>query len=171
MREYTGEPMRPVEWLQAEPLAAAGMLGLLLGVVLGLLWPIEVPPAHRQRAEAWTAPAGLNTARPLEREFTTVRGAQIWGDDAAVAGTKRSMWRLTGIIADPLPAALVLSDGSTDVKRVRAGGALPDGGVVKQITASGVSYVREGCTYERLLYGLGESAETKACASGAQVVK
>lgn len=163
--------MRPVEWLQGEPLAAAGLAGLLLGVVIGLLWPVQVPAAHRQRVEAWTAPVGLSTARPMEREFTAVRDAPIWGESAAVAGTKRSMWRLTGIIADPLPAALVLSDGSTEVRRVLAGGALPDGGVVKQITASGVSYVREGCTYERLLYGLGESADTKACAPGAQVVK
>ena len=163
--------MRLADWIHAQPVGASALLGLVAGIGLGLLWPVNIPPAHRQHAEAWTDPPGLATARPIESEFSSVRDAPIWGDAAATPGTKRSTWRLTGIIADPLPAALVLSDGSTEVKRVRAGGALPDGGVVKQITASGVSYVREGCTYERLLYGLGESAETQACAPGAQVVK
>jgi len=43
--------------------------------------------------------------------------------------------------------------------------------VIKQIMASSVSYVREGCTYERLLYGPVDPAENQACDPNAQAVK
>lgn len=164
--------MRALDWLQAQPLQAAAVLGLLAGIGLGLAWPVTVPDPEKQRTGVWLAPARLAHARPLESEFSAVRNAPIWGDSAmGASGVKRAAWRLAGIIADPLPAALVLSDGSTDSHRVRVGGSLPDGGVIKQIMASSVSYVREGCTYERLLYGPVDPAENQACDPNAQAVK
>ena len=164
--------MRPVEWVQAQPLVAAGVLGLLVGLVLGLVWPVSVPKPEKGRAEAWLAPQGLEGARPRDSEFTAVRDAPIWGDAASGAlGVKRAVWSLTGIIFDPLPAVLVLAQGTTDVKRIRAGETLPDGGVVKQIMSSSLSFVREGCTYERLLYGPVEPAENEPCDLDAQAVK
>lgn len=164
--------MRPVEWVQAQPLMAAGVVGLLVGVVLGLAWPVTVPMLEKGRTDAWVAPPGLEAARPRESEFIAVRDAPIWGDAAGEApGIKRAPWRLTGIIADPLPAVVVLSEGSMQAKRIRVGETLPDGGVVKQIMTSSLSFVREGCTYERLLYGPVEPAENQPCNQDAQAVK
>ena len=163
--------MRPAEWLRARPLQGAAALGVAVGVVVGLAWPITVPATRQTHAEAWLSPAGLDATRPGESEFSTVRDAPIWGELTEVGGVQRAAWQLAGIIADPVPAALVLAQGATQAKRVRVGESLPDGGVVRQIMNSGVAYEREGCVYQRLLYGPGEAAENPSCAPGAQAVK
>ena len=157
-------PMRPVEMIHAHPLLVSALAGLLVGAMLGLLWPVIVPPPDTQRVQGWVPPRGLDDLRPSEKEFATARDAPVWGGAAATApGIKRTVWRLAGIIADPFPAALVLSGTPTDAQRIRVGGALPDGGVIKQIAASGVTYAREGCIYERNLYAPAESAAAGSC--------
>lgn len=164
-------PMWPAEWLRAKPLRAAAVLGLLAGVALGLSWPVTVPTSKQARAETWLSPPGLEDARPLESEFSAVRDAPIWGELADSGGVKHAAWQLAGIIADPEPAALVLAEGSTEAKRVRVGESLPDGAVVRQIMNSSVGYDREGCAYQRLLYGPGEAADNSSCDPGAKPVK
>ncbi len=164
--------MRPVDWVQARPAQAAGLLGAVLGTVLGLAWPVVVPPAQTGRGDAWTVPPGLDVARPRESEFAAVRNAPAWGGGSAASGVAKSaVWQLTGIIADPSPAAIVLPEGSSDAKRLRVGDSLPDGGKIEQVLASGVIFARDGCTYERLLYGPAVPAENEPCELGAQAVK
>ncbi len=167
--------MRLVEWAQARPLAAAAGLGLLLGAIAGFAWPVTVPPVDRKSVEVWQLPAGLAAARGFEKEFSTIRDAPIWGNTTnglnGPGADKQTVWRLTGIIADPSPAALVISEGSTDAKRLRIGGALPDSGVIREITSSSVVFERGGCVYERLLYGPVLPEENAPCDPGAQPAK
>ncbi|MGI8559868.1 MAG: hypothetical protein ACR2J7_00195 [Luteimonas sp.] len=156
--------MRPVEWVQAHPLFASALLGLLTGVALGLAWRIDVPAPDPQRDQSWAPPLGLDGMALNEAEFTMVSDAQIWGDTAAgPEGVKTAVWHLAGIIADPFPAALVMSAGVAEAKRIRVGAALPDGGVVKQILDSSLLYVRDGCEYELLLYAAAEIRENETC--------
>ena len=157
------------DWIQSRPLRTAGLLGLLVGTALGLAWPVSVPAPGKQRGETWAAPSGLDQVRPREIEFSTVRDAPIWG--GAMVGTeavKRAVWLLAGIIDDPLPAAIIISAGSKESKRVRVGGTLPDGGVVKKISTSGLTYTVDGCTFERLLYGPAEPVGNGSCGSEAK---
>ena len=163
--------MRVVEWVQSQPLAAAAVAGVLVGALAGLAWPITVPPAPRVRPDLWSPP-GMAAAQPRESEFSKVRDAPIWGDSPADAGgPKRANWRLTGIISHPVPAVLVLEDGSTELKRLTVGQSLPDGGSIRQILPSSVRYALEGCTHERLLYGPAEPAAAEPCEVDAQAVR
>lgn len=167
--------MRPLDWIQSQPIAAAAVGGLLLGAIAGFAWPIEVPAAERQHVDAWQLPAGLASARGGEKEFGLVRDAPIWGGAGVGLNgqlvDKKTVWRLTGIIADPLPAALVITEGSTDAKRLRVGAALPDSGVIKEISSSSVVFERGGCVYERLLYGPVLPGENAPCDPGARPAK
>lgn len=165
--------MRIAELIQVHPLLVSALAGLLAGTALGLAWPVAVPPLDSQQTQEWSPPRGLDDLRPSEQEFATARDAPIWGGPAGTAGAagdvKRTVWRLAGIIADPFPAALVLSGTATDAQRIRVGESLPDGGVIKQIADSGVRYAREGCTYERNLYAPAESADEGSCSPAVPV--
>lgn len=159
--------MRLADLVLARPLGAAALLGLLTGIAFGIAWPIRVPAPERVHADTWAAPVGLRDARLRESEFSAVRDSAMWAGAAGGSGAvKRATWLLAGIIADPVPEALVIPDGSKDAKRVRVGESLPGGGVVKEILSSGVTYSLEGCTYERLLYGPAESVDNKVCNPG-----
>ncbi len=167
--------MRAVEWTQQQPTQAAAVFGLVVGAIVGFTWPIGVPATEQSRGDAWQRPAELANARGDEKEFGQLRDAPIWGDSAlgvnGAAIDKKTMWRLTGIIADPSLAALVILEGAAEAKRVYAGGALPDGGVIKEISASSVVFERGGCVYERLLYGAVLPEENAPCNPGAQPAK
>jgi len=67
-------------------------------------------------------------------------------------GKPKPQWRLTGIILQPVPMALVLADGSTAVARVAVGEALPDGDRLLAVAATGITYQHDGCTQELGLY-------------------
>ncbi|MDI1254201.1 hypothetical protein [Thermomonas sp.] len=162
--------MRAAEIIQRHPLLTWALSGLVAGATLGLVWPVIVPAPGSQRLQQWKPPQGLDDLRPSEKEFATARDAPVWGGAAgSEPGVKRTVWRLAGIISDPFLAALVFSGTSTDAQRIRIGGSLPDGGVIKQIAASGVVYALDGCSYGRDLYAPAESAVQGSCDPGAPV--
>lgn len=161
--------MRLADWARAHSFQTAGILGLVLGSILGLVWPVKVPPASQREAESWAPPEGLEAMRPKESEFTSVRDAPIWGSAGAPGNSgdpARATWRLTGIIEAPWPAVLVQVAGEAKVAPVRVGEQLPDGAEVKRILDGGVRYTREGCTYDRMLYAAVEVPD-EACANTA----
>lgn len=164
--------MRWSEWVRAHPFGSSLVGGLLAGCIAGLLWPIVVPPPGTQAQDAWVAPARLAAVQPKEAEFTRVRDARIWGEGnvaAAGSGAAATQWRLVAIIAGPSPVAMVAHDRERELKRVAIGQSLPDGGVVREVTADGLVYEREGCRYERILYAAAE-AVVGSCASAPQSV-
>ncbi|MGV8942519.1 MAG: hypothetical protein ACOH1S_00280 [Thermomonas sp.] len=156
--------MRLAELIQRDPLLIWGLAGLVTGAALGLGWPVSVPPSGSQHVQQWTPPPTLADLRATEKEFSTARDAPVWGGAAgSAAGVKPTVWRLAGIITHPFPAALVFSGEPTDVVQIRIGESLPDGGVIKEIAASGVVYALEGCNYGRDLYAPTESAIKGSC--------
>lgn len=162
--------MRAAEIIQRHLLLTWVLSGLVAGATLGLVWPVKVPPPGSQRVPEWAPPRGLDDLRPSEKEFASARDAPAWGGAAGSApGVKLTVWRLAGIISDPFLAALVISGTSTDAQRIRIGGSLPDGGVIKQIAASGVVYALEGCRYGRDLYAPAVSVVQGSCDPGAPV--
>lgn len=167
--------MRLLDWAQARPYAAAALAGLAFGCLVGFAWPIDIPPAGSTPADQWQRPAELAHARGKESEFSAVRDAPIWGLNApglnGAPVDKKTVWRLTGIIADPAPGALVIQDGSAEMSRLRVGAALPDGGIIKEITSSSVVFERTGCVYERLLYGPVLAEENAPCNPGERPAK
>lgn len=158
--------MQFAEIIQRRPLLVWALAGLVVGATLGLVWPVNVPSLSTQRVQEWALPAGLNDLRSSEKEFATARDAAVWGGGGGgggAPGVKPTVWRLAGIISDPFPTALVFAGTATDAQRIRIGGSLPDGGVIKQIAASGVVYALEGCTYGRDLYAPAEAAVQGSC--------
>lgn len=155
--------MRAAEYLQQRPLPIIVAAGVLLGLVVGLAWPVPQPPAAPASASAWGLPAPAAVGRYDEARFAKVRGAPIWGANSASAARKRPTWRLTGIITDPVAAALVAAEGDSHVAHVKVGESLPGNGKVVRITARGLTFTRDGCTYERILYSTVDPKETAPC--------
>ena len=153
-----------IEWLQRRPMVAAALLGLLLGGLIGLAWPIPAGQAVPAGAVEWSLPADSVAARFNETAFARVRSAPIWGAAGQAPGAaKLPGWRLTGIISRPAPAALIIADGSTSMTRALVGDALPDGGKVLEISPRGIAFERKGCRYQRVLYAPVDPAEAAGC--------
>lgn len=156
--------MQWIEWLQRRPLPAAALLGLLLGLVVGLAWPIHAALAPPVDPAAWTLPPPSVAAHFDERAFAKLRATSMWGASGGGGSeTKLPGWRLTGIILRPAPTALVLADGSTTLVRAGFGDALPDGGKVLDINPRGIAFERKGCRYQRVLYAPVDPAEAAGC--------
>lgn len=151
--------MQLIEFFQRRRLLAGIALGALLGALLGLLRPIGGDAGDAPAASIeWTLEDPAAFARFDEQAFQTLRRAPIWGSDAA--GTARNRrgapqtrsWRLTGIIAEPAPTALIVVDGETDIKRLQIGDSLPDGSTVVAISERGLGFEHDGCRKLRALY-------------------
>jgi hypothetical protein len=160
----------PLEFWRERPLAAALLLGALIGAAVGAMLPIS--SQSEQRAEStldWSLPDAQVTTRFDENRFAQVRGLRIWGAKAGAATLgadgKPLMpnWRLTGIILEPQPIALVLADGATAVTRVAIGAALPDQGRLLAVDATGIVYERDGCRRRRVLYGGADANREGEC--------
>lgn len=167
--------MALVESLRTRPLLVFALLGAVAGSSLGLLRPIAPAASERSSAELeWQLPPISVVPRFDEKQFAAVQKRNIWGNDATTSsggsgpdGKPVLPWRLTGIILEPVPMALVLADGSTTVSRVAVGEALPDGGVLRAVTPTQITYDSEGCDVERRLYGDPEQQAVPRCAANA----
>lgn len=167
--------MALVESLRTRPLLAFALLGALAGSSFGLLHPIAPAAAERSGTElTWQLPPLSVVARFDEKQFAAVQQRNIWGNDAisSAGGTGADgksvlPWRLTGIILEPVPMALVLADGSVTVSRVGVGETLPDGGVLRAVTATHIAYQNQGCDVERRLYGDPEQKPEPHCGADA----
>ncbi|GGZ70893.1 hypothetical protein GCM10008101_26570 [Lysobacter xinjiangensis] len=156
--------MNLVDKLQSHSLAAGAAIGLVLGSVAGVAWPVSVPPPPEHASAGWSLPPELSSLRPPEKEFSIVRDAPAWGGaNDNETGAKESGWRLVGIIARPEAVGLVAVEGGRNT-RVRVGETLPDGARLAGITAAGIIFEKDGCRQERLLYAA-ESEQSQACAS------
>lgn len=146
---------------------AAVVAVALLAVAAGALVPPPPSTTEEGAPVEWRLPAAAVLARTDEAAFASVRGAPIWGAQAPGASggsVKAPSWKLTGIIARPVPTALVVADGSRQVLPLRAGSPLPDGGVVTSVASGSLSYTRDGCRFERALYTVAETLLEGACA-------
>lgn len=168
--------MSPVEFLRTRPLVAALALGALFGSAMGVLRSIAPPPAHETGGELdWALPPAGVVNRFDETRFSRVRDLRIWGaagatTDARIGADGKPLvpnWRLTGIILEPEPLALVLADGASTVTRIAVGGSLPDDGRVLAVSAAGIEYERDGCRRQRMLYSGDAGARVDACMPGA----
>lgn len=164
--------MNPIELLRRRPLIVIAALGASLGAVLGLLRPITPDSAERAGNElAWQLPPIGVVSRFDERQFMAVNGRRIWGATASGAagaqvgadGKSALPWRLTGIILEPVPIALVLAEGSLSVSRVGIGETLPGGGTLLSVAATAIAYRHDGCERERHLYGDPAQQPEPAC--------
>lgn len=165
--------MNLVDALRARPVLAMAALGVMVGSVVGLLHPIAPGAAARAGSElAWQLPPLSGVSRFDEKQFAAVSSRRIWGSMATAAAGKVGAdgkpalpWRLTGIILQPLPVALVLAEGSLAVGRVAVGEALPDGDTLLAVTATGITYQHEGCQRELRLYGDPTQSSKPDCAA------
>ncbi|PKM17013.1 MAG: hypothetical protein CVV12_00070 [Gammaproteobacteria bacterium HGW-Gammaproteobacteria-2] len=164
--------MSLVDSLRRRPLLVMAALGVGLGTVLGLLHPIAPDSAERAGSDLpWSLPPVSVVPRFNDKQFAAVNSRRIWGTtDAGPAegrvgadGKPALPWRLTGIILEPVPIALVLAEGSLSVGRVAVGELLPDGDLLLSVAATGIAYQHEGCTLERRLYGDPEQKPEPVC--------
>lgn len=162
--------MSPVEFLRGRPLVAALLLGALIGSAVGALRSIAPPAVQQANGELdWVLPAEGVVSRFDETQFSRVAGLHIWGadtDDARIGADGKPAvpnWRLTGIILEPEPMALVLADGATAVTRVAVGAGMPGAGRLLEVSATGIVYERDGCRRQRLLYSGDAANRVDAC--------
>jgi hypothetical protein len=153
-------------WVRAHAVQAAVVGVGLVALVAGSLVPPPRADGDEAGAGDWRLPPQATIARTDDAAFATVRSAPIWGAAApgASGSVKAPSWKLTGIIARPVPTALVVASGSRQVLPLRAGGSLPDGGVVTSVSSGSLSYTRDGCRFERALYTVAETLLDGACA-------
>ena len=156
--------MQWIEWLQRRPLITAALVGMLLGGLIGLAWPIQPGTTAAADPGNWALPSKTMALRYNERIFAKVRDATMWGTSGQGPGAEKlPLWRLTGTISRPAPTALIIADGSKTMVRAAVGQALPDGGKVLEISPRGIVFERKGCRYQRLLYAPVDPAEVTGC--------
>ncbi|MEG3191875.1 hypothetical protein [Lysobacter sp. D1-1-M9] len=159
--------MRFADYLQQRPLPVIVAAGVVLGLAVGVAWPLPEPSATAADQAGWHLPDPAVIRRYDEAQFTAVRDATVWGaaetPEESDGASRRPEWRLTGIIANPEFAALVATAGDRKVAHVGVGGTLPDGGEVVRITQVGITFTRDGCTHERILHQPIDPAEHAPC--------
>lgn len=158
--------MRPADLAARHPWATAVVAGLVLGGVVGAAWPIRrfAPPAASD--QTWTLPDRREIAVADDAAFARVRDASFLG--GAVVGREARgqtavQWRLIAVVLDPAPVAIVQASGAADMTRLRVGDTLPDGARVVGISAGAISFVRDGCPYQRALYVPVDSPDAQGC--------
>ena len=158
--------MQAIEFVRQRLFLSAAIAGVLAGSAVGLFLPIRASAGDGAALGPWAPYATMPLSRFSESEFGQVRSARIWGDHAGEGGSGRVEWHLTGIIADPAPAALVAVKGGKTVQQLNVEGQLPDGGEITEITGHSVRFTRSGCRYERSLYAAVDPAEEGDCNPG-----
>ena len=144
--------MRIVEWAVGKPYSAASLAGCLLGIAIGLAWP--VPDRSPSNAEDLSAsvPSRAAMQRYSEADFSKIRDGDLWTGSAGAQQTsaKLSNWQLRGVLLRPVHAAMV--EAEKKQVRVVVGGALPDGAILQRVSADYIEFTRKRCTYRRPLY-------------------
>ncbi|SJZ90027.1 hypothetical protein [Novilysobacter spongiicola] len=161
--------MRVPDWLVVRRPWLAGLVGgAVLGLAFGLLRPVPRATAEDIAGPAWQLPDPDVLVRADESGFSKLRNARFWGGNGSMnggPGSKRVEWRLTGIIADPVPTALVLATGDPKTVSLHVGDSLPGGGEIVGISADAVEYQRDGCLQSRILYAPAQPVGGDPCAS------
>lgn len=158
--------MARLEWLVQHRAATALLVGAIAGLGIGALLPASVGQKGLQATRGWQLPAANAVARVSEAEFARVRAAPIWGASAGgPAAVKAASWKLVAIMNQPQPVALVVAGKGPDVLHLKAGDRLPDGGAVGSVGPNGLTFVRDGCSFERVLYSAVDSPIAGSCAA------
>lgn len=165
--------MAMLERLRNRPRLLSALLGGLLGATLGLLRPLAPTVSMRAPAEVdWRLPPMSVISRFDDKQFAVVQQKRLFGTVAPAGragrgGAQGRHWRLTGIILEPAPVALVLAEGDSQVSRVAIGEALPDGSILTAVDAGGVEFQREGCQWQQRLYAAEDAVDTSRCPADA----
>ncbi|MES2857697.1 MAG: hypothetical protein V4704_00775 [Pseudomonadota bacterium] len=144
--------MRLPEFVWKQPLLVAATAGSLLGVVLGVLWPLPSPAASGAVEDAMRVPARAAMERYSEGDFAVLRDGRLWtGSAVAQAGSATvATWRLLGVVTGPARAALVEAGGKQ--VSVGVGQPLPDGTILRSVSAEAIGFERNACLFQRALY-------------------
>lgn len=156
--------MQLPEIIWKRPLLAAAAMGCLLGSLVGLFWPL--PPTVVSGMD--DGPLRLPTRAAVERysdaDFANLRDGRMWSGSAsgqAQSETVRS-WRLVGVVTRPLLAALIEADRKQI--RVAIDQALPDGTILRSVSAEAIEFERDNCRFQRSLYSReDEPISTSGC--------
>ena len=144
--------MRIVEWAASKPYSAAALAGCLLGLVIGLAWPVPDPAPSNTEGLSASVPSRATMQRYSEADFSTIRDGDLWSGSAGGQQTsaKLSNWKLRGVLLRPVHAAMV--EAEKKQVRVVVGDALPDGAILQRVSADYIEFTRKRCTYRRPLY-------------------
>lgn len=144
--------MQLPEIVWRRPVLAAAAMGCLLGSLVGLLWPLPPPVVSAMDDGPLRLPTRAAMERFSEADFTLLRDGRMWSGSAsgqARSETVRS-WRLVAVVTRPLLAALV--EAERKQVRVAIGQALPDGTILRSVSAEAIEFERDNCRFRRSLY-------------------
>ena len=165
--------MTSLDLLRRNLFAAAALIGLLMGAIVGLFVPIRAASPPKVGSEAWVLPTIGDTKRFREDAYATLRAATFWKTLALPGqrGAPKAEWTLTAIITRPRLMAAVdqpgngrgsKSSGKPASNLVAVGAELPDGSILLRLTADAIWFEKDGCLRERRLYRA-ITAENNAC--------
>ncbi len=130
-------------------------LGLLLGGIAGLFFPIRAASPPKSGTQAWVLPTVAETNRFREADYEALRAARFW-KTVAMPGQRGSLqvsWTLVAIITRPQPMAAVSQPGGKQPSSlVEVGAQLPDGSTLLRLTRDAVWFEKDGCLRERRLF-------------------
>lgn len=144
--------MRLPEFIWRRPLLVAATAGCLLGIVLGVLWPLPLPAAAGAAQGPMQVPARAAMQRYSEGDFALVRDGRLWTGSAVAQGGSATVvsWRLLGVVTGPMRAALVEAGGKQ--VSIAAGQPLPDGTILRSVSSQAIGFERNSCLFQRSLY-------------------
>ncbi len=157
--------MASLELLRRHQFATAAAIGLLLGGVAGLFFPIRAASPPKSDAQAWVLPAVAETKRFHQEAYESLRAARFWKtvETPGQRGSPKVEWTLVAIISKPLAMAAVSQPGVKQPSSlVMVGAELPDGATLLRLTRDAVWFEKDGCIRERRLYRR-VTAENNVC--------
>lgn len=165
--------MASLDLLRRHLFAAAAVIGMLLGAIIGLFLPIRAAAPPKAGSEAWSLPSVADTQRFREDAYATLRAARFW-KSVAIPGQRAAPkleWTLTAIITRPRQMAVVAqvgggqgrsASGNPPSSMVAVGAELPDGATLVRLTRDAIWFEKDGCLRERRLYRA-ITAENNSC--------
>ena len=157
--------MASLDLLRRHLIPTAIALGLLLGGIAGLFFPIRAASPPKAGSQAWALPTVAETKRFHEDAYEGLRAARFWKTVAMPGqrGNPKVEWTLAAIITKPKPMAAVSQPGVNQPSSLVAVGAqLPDGATLLRLTRDAVWFEKDGCVRERRLFRP-VTAENNAC--------
>lgn len=147
--------MPSLDLLRRHLLLTAIAIGLLLGGIAGLFFPIRAASPPRSGAQAWFLPAVAETKRFHQEAYESLRAARFWKtvETPGQRGSPKVQWTLVAIITKPLAMAAVSQPGVKQPSSlVMVGAELPDGATLLRLTRDAVWFEKDGCVRERRLF-------------------
>lgn len=157
-----------VDGARARPLVSAAALGAGLGLAIGLALPPPSAQGWTPGDAAWTLPPPDSLDRVAPGAFETLRTAAPFRSQGADRRGAAPSWKLAGIMADPMPVALVTGEQGKIVQ-IPLNSPLPDGALLTSVEIASIRYTRDGCEFIRKLYDATE--HRGACLDAGRAVK